>query len=311
MYYFITIHSKQKEISIKIYLFMPLLIYVFYALCLVCVLIFFQEWWYNCYVLGLSTVIAYILAKFILYQYYLARLYSIYSSSAFKFNTKKLALLSIIIVIYTGITIALVVLNFKVTSNQQKIVYVCDVKIPVYIFGVSNAFDQIISCYSLYLFTKPIVYIVNLAHNDDSINIENMKQYRVLVKIYTLSSIQFITTLISLIMLGIGFGAPFSSTDAVINSICIALMNKTYINIYNKLCCFTHKLCQKCVIGCCVISKIPRKTPQIQNAGTTSNSTVEGRTDTIKNETTNAYTNIKINRTQELHSDGIELLHSR
>ena len=254
MYNYITIYSKNKEIFVKIYFFMPILMYTFYGLSSLSILITFK-WSYNCDIFALSTVLCYALAKFVLYEYYLARLYAIYSSSAFRFNTKTLIISSIIIVMYTTVAVVLIILKYEVFPEQKEIVYFCNNYIPWYIFAISAPLDQIISCYSLYLFTKPIVYLINLDNNDTHKNASLNQEYRVLVKVYTLSSVQFITTLMAFIIFAMGYGTPFLTTDAVINSICIALMNKKYNSVYNALCCCTHKLFHKCINICCVKAK--------------------------------------------------------
>ena len=273
LYNFICVNSTKKELSIKVYTFIPIFIYTFYILFLLSILIHFHKWSDNCMIFGLSGLLSYAFAKFMLYQYYLARLYSIYSSSAFQFNTKIVILSSIILITYNAVTTVLVLLSYKVIHIQQQIIYNCLLILPLYIIGFGYLIDGIISCVCLYLFTKPIVYLVNSTKESINKDVNDTKLYGVLVKIYTLSTVQFITTLISGIMLIFSFGKPPWLADAAINSICIALMNKEYTKTYNKLCCCINKICGKCVITCCVKMK---KHPQLSlkivatNSGQTS-----------------------------------------
>ena len=232
-------------------------------------MIYFEEWSYNCKLFGLSGVLCYAFAKFMLYQYYLARLYNIFSSSAFKFNTKILILSSIILITYNVVTSVLLVLTYHVIPEKRQIVYICSIRLPPYVFGIGNSLDQVISIVCLYLFTKPIVYLVNSINNSMNKDLNDIKLFRILVKVYTLSTVQFITTLIAGTMLAIGFGVQFWTTDAVINSICIALMNKVYTKTYNKLCCCMNKICGKCVIAWCVKMKSKPPLP-LENVGTNS-----------------------------------------
>eukprot|EP01084_Bolivina_argentea_P138186 243336_1 len=166
-------------------------------------------------------------------------------------------------------TIILILVTYSASISHKNIINVCDEEIPFMIYLVPALLDQIVTFTVVYLFIKPIIYLIKIKTVDDDSKVSAtnatdtvqsnttvalQKEYQTIVKVAALSFIASITTFLVLISAVI---APFSSlqfaVDMGINALCILLMNSGYSKLYTLLCCGTNKICQKFIICLCCL----------------------------------------------------------
>eukprot|EP01084_Bolivina_argentea_P138187 243338_1 len=264
--------NKMKRIH-SYYFISQLLIYLCYIINGVSNIIVWFKLSEHCAVFDLIVILSYVLSKLFLYEFFILRLHVIYSQSCFKYNSKILIFLAVFIAFYILLTVILIVTNYSVEPIPKNIITVCQEHIPFFIYLYAALLDQIVTFTAVYLFIKPLLYLIRAetSSNDDSVEMESVdskshsdsntsnvklirREYDTIVKVAALSFIASITTFLVLLFQVVFFSSniPFA-IDMLINAICVLLMNSVYSRLYGKICCLTNRLCQKCIICICCL----------------------------------------------------------
>eukprot|EP01084_Bolivina_argentea_P131620 232292_1 len=267
------------------YFAVPLTLYLCYIWFEISHLVIWLKISMNCMVFDMLVTMLYVLSKFTMYQFFVLRLHVIYSKSSFQYNPKILIGLALFILIYVSLTITLILLHYSVTLIPGTYINFCRETVPFYIHVYAAIMDQIATFTAVYLFTKPLIYVIKFQMKVNSIDhseestvrsnsitpIENTtalkikKEYDMIVKVSALSFIASISTFIVLLLYVITDKYVLFHVDIFMNSICIMLMNTAYTKLYHRICCGTNKCCQKCILCvCCLQLERNRTKEEIQ-----------------------------------------------
>ena len=241
----------------------------------------------TCQILSILVAISYTTAKGLMYILFVARLYSVYGSSAYKYNPKLLIFLVIINLLYclSFIIILPIWTEIDVVHLEfAEYVIFCQPQWPESIVLAIGGYDFIFSILFLVAFNWPLrkisqhrmrsnSYNQRTDNNPSKVNPEQ-KMIATLINLGTKSKIliwnAILSTLFHMIFIIITDSPTTVTVDIVVNCICICLMTPYYADdmYYNRLCC----LC----IGCCHDKKVmehtvpPAATINLQNVNSIS-----------------------------------------
>lgn len=279
--------ASRNNVSLVVayYFAFPLFIYLCYIINGTCNIIIWFKIWENCMAMDLTSIISLVLSKAFLYEFFIVRLHIIYQKSFFEYNIKILLFLAIFIFCYISITIILIIINYEVILVHHTVINACSETIPFFIHVYAALSDQVVTFTAVYLFTKPLIHLIKstpdindteaYADHDSlestksqqtTINTNTKKElqdeYKVIVKVAALSFISSIATFLVLIwQVAVFPNYLLYYLGMLINTICVMLMNSTYIKMYQMVCCLTNRLCEKCVICiCCLGGYVDSKT---------------------------------------------------
>ncbi len=200
----------------------------------------------RCSLMTILASIFYTISKGSMYTLFLYRLYSVYGSSAYKYNPKLLMFVGIINIIYCT---AFSVLTIYFTSSNPKQVYdyaiICDPAWPQWMVFSLGVYDTTVSVLFMIAFNYPLKQISKMRRNQNSEMLSSLRNIGVKSKILIWTAI--VSTLIILAFVAIGNSPLLVPIDTVINCICVCLMAPYYPDnmYYNKLCCLCIKCCQQ------------------------------------------------------------------
>ena len=195
------------------------------------------------------TPIVYGNARATMYLLYILRLHRVYKQSIFAFN-KILLIISAILVIIMHLSVSI---YGAISVTQDKHVwfgqiYTCHMRLtPLYTI-MSLPMDIILTFIALYVFTTPLIKILRALNSKYPKNDHDYDKDFTgpVIKIWILTSVSGITTLIAHIISILTLTNVAYGFDTPINCICIVLMSEYYSKSYEMSCC----LLIKC-INCC------------------------------------------------------------
>ena len=170
-------------------------------------------------------------ARMLLYTILVARIYTTYNESAFRYRKRSLIVAEVVVVLYCIGNIILLPFTIESCGGSE----CTDRKywfpgVLIFLFG-----DIAIQMAALWAFTSPLRKMVKLAKQSKSKT--DPKLLQVMIKMNVLTYVTVITSVLNVaLLLAIGSGM-FTFVDAVINCVCLAFMFTYFTKAYNKLCC--------------------------------------------------------------------------
>eukprot|EP01084_Bolivina_argentea_P296060 509843_1 len=281
-----TTSNRKLSVMVSYYFTFPLLFYLCYVIHSIANMLTWFKISDNCMLIYYISSISYILSKAFLYEFFILRLYVAYKKSCFQYNPHILTFLAIFVVFYMITIIILITVNWNVVLVPNSIINGCLSNTPFFIYAIGAGLDQIIAFSTVYLFAKPLIYLLKVSgdfpvnhdaksHSSGTETTANnartrstssspnsnpdpdvalKSEYRIIVKVASLSFIASITTAVVLLFQVILFpNYLLFVVDIFINTLCVALMNKSYSRIYYMVCCLPNRFCKTCIICICCL----------------------------------------------------------
>ena len=184
----------------------------------------------SCCVLIYASYCLAFVARMLMYTVLLARIYTTYNESAFRYRKRSLIVAEVVVVLYSIANLILLPFTIENCGAECQEVKYWLPGLLVYVFG-----DIAIQLAALWAFTSPLRKMAKLAKQSKSKTDPMLLQ--VMVKMTVLTYVTVITSVLNVaLILAIG-SAMFIFMDAVINCVCLAFMFSYFTKAYNKLCC--------------------------------------------------------------------------
>ena len=260
---------KKVGNKYRLCLIVQILVYITYIIFILLQLVTSMEWTKNC-IFDYVVSILYPITKMVLYQLFITRIYVIYSNSFLKYSNKILISFSIFIVIMILLIILLITFDPNAKFYHHHNVG-CISTWSFYINAIGAATDFLISFCCLYLFIKPLSFLLH----EQPPNVGEL--YSLIYKYINLTIVSVLSSTICLIILSIiGIGV-LVDIDAVINSLCVMFMSQSYTKYYNKL-CFSCNECTKIMLKhICCLKLISNDENVLKMIATMSNTSMQSR----------------------------------
>ena len=200
-------------------------------------------------------------AKMFMYLAFIIRLYAVYNNPLYHYNLLTLKTISIIIIIWAiSLYIYMIPTSKAHTISGPDSINICILEPNLIAGAMALLYDIVFNIGLMIAFINPlrklIKFILNSKSEENSKVTEKQKQelkplITTSIKYVVLTTVAFLTTLLSIIVWSAGytFAAPF---DYIVNMICIILMTSYYEKqrYFQRLCCGGIR-CIYCCMGCC------------------------------------------------------------
>ena len=199
-----------------------------------------------------------------MYLSFIIRLYAVYNNPIFRYNSKILKFICIIIVVwglFIAIATAITIEPYPYYSDNHSYIKFCKPDIPALSAYAFTLYDIIFSIGSMIAFINPlrniIKSLISAANSiDGKLNDtkhEINKLMHIGIKYAILTFVASFTTILMMINLALGIN-PHIAIDWVTNMVCMVLMTKYYDDkvFYERLCCGaigSSYCCMKCCCG--------------------------------------------------------------